>query len=60
MAVRHALVMDGPPNPDAGEVNDKGHLVQRKCLENRQSDIARLYSKRPDPSVILPAIESIS
>ncbi|MDP6873082.1 MAG: AMP-binding protein [Alphaproteobacteria bacterium] len=56
MAIRHAMVMSDQPSPDAGEVNDKGHLVQRKCLENRQSVIDRLYAEQPDPSMIRPHV----
>ncbi len=56
MAIRCAAVMSAPANPDAGEVNDKGHLVQRKCLKNRQSDVDRLYAKQPDPSIIRPRL----
>jgi len=59
MAIRRAIVMQGRPDPDAGEVNDKGHLVQRACLRNRQTDVERLYAKRPDTSVIVPAMASV-
>jgi feruloyl-CoA synthase len=58
MAVRRAIVIEGRPDPSAGEVNDKGHLVQRACLRNRQTDVERLYAKRPDRSVIVPAMPS--
>ena len=56
MAIRRAIVMEGPPDPDAGEVNDKGHLVQRKCLENRFSDVEQLFAKRPGKFVIIPGM----
>tara|TARA_R110002094_G_scaffold174605_1_gene155372 strand:+ start:235 stop:420 length:186 start_codon:yes stop_codon:yes gene_type:complete len=58
MAVRRAIVMEGRPDPGAGEINDKGHLVQRTCLRNRKTDVERLYAKRPDTSVIVPAMPS--
>ncbi len=58
MAVRRAIMMEGRPDPSAGEVNDKGHLVQRTCLRNRKPDVERLYAKRPDTSVIIPAMPS--
>ena len=57
-AIRRAAVMDAPPNQDAGEVNDKGHLVQRRCLQNREELVERLYARRPDPDIIVPQIGS--
>lgn len=56
MAIRRASVMAGLPDPEAGEVNDKGHLVQRRCLRNRAEDVDRLYAKQPDASVLVPAL----
>lgn len=56
MAVRRAIVMEDRPDPSTGEVNDKGHLVQRTCLRNRRTHVDRLYAKRPDTSVIMPAM----
>lgn len=56
MAIRRASVMAGLPNPEAGEVNDKGHLVQRTCLRNRAEDVDRLYARQPDASVLVPAM----
>lgn len=52
MAVRRALILDTAPDPGRGEVNDKGHLVQRRCLANRAEDIDRLYARTPPPGVI--------
>lgn len=56
MAIRRAIVMDGPPDPDAGEINDKGHLVQRRCLANRAGALDRLYARRPDEGVMVLAV----
>lgn len=53
MAVRRALIADTPPDPGQGEINDKGHLVQRRCLSNRSSAVKRLYEKTPDEAVIV-------
>ncbi len=59
MAIRRAILMDGPPDPDAGEINDKGHLVQRRCLTNRAAAIDRLYAKRPDADVMVVAMPAV-
>ena len=56
MAIRRAIVMEVPPDPDAGEVNDKGHLVQRKCLRNRSTEVDQLFAKRPGKSIIVPGM----
>lgn len=56
MAIRRASIMPGLPDPEAGEVNDKGHLVQRRCLRNRAKDVDRLYAKQPDASVLVPTM----
>lgn len=56
MAIRRAIVLDGSPDPESGEVNDKGHLVQRRCLQNRHADVQRLYSKQPDRDIIVVAM----
>lgn len=53
MAIRRAIVLDGPPDPDSREVNDKGHLVQRRCLQNRADAVKRLYARRPDDGVLI-------
>ncbi len=53
-AIRYAVVMGGTPDAENGEVNDKGHLVQRRTLQNRAADVERLYAKRPDRDVIVP------
>ena len=47
-----ALVLDEPPNADAGEITDKGYINQRAVLARRAADVAALYS-RDDPRVIL-------
>jgi len=42
------LVMDEPPQIDAGEITDKGYINQRAVLERRAALVARLYSDAPD------------
>ena len=47
-----ALVLDGPPSIDAGEITDKGYINQRAVLDRREDAVARLFSD--DPEVIRP------
>ncbi len=51
-AIARAVVSDTPPDPNAGEINDKGHLVQAKCLANRADLVERLYADPPDADII--------
>jgi feruloyl-CoA synthase len=53
--VERLLLLDTPPSLDAGEITDKGYLNQRRCLECRAAEVARLYADPPDPEVIRPA-----
>ncbi|HEX4280348.1 MAG TPA: feruloyl-CoA synthase [Solirubrobacteraceae bacterium] len=53
--VERLLLLETPPSLDAGEITDKGYLNQRRCLECRARDIARLYADPPGPEVITPA-----
>ena len=52
-AIRRAVIANRPPDPDAGEINDKGHLVQRRCLKNRRDLVAQLYGDPPVNEVLL-------
>jgi feruloyl-CoA synthase len=53
--VERLLLLEAPPSLDAGEITDKGYLNQRRCLECRAADVARLYADAPGPEVIRPA-----
>ncbi|HTU87880.1 MAG TPA: AMP-binding protein [Solirubrobacteraceae bacterium] len=53
--VERLLVLETPPSLDAGEITDKGYLNQRRCLESRAAEVARLYAAEPGPEVIRPA-----
>ncbi len=53
-AVYRAAISATPPDRAAGEINDKGHLVQARCLKNRADLVARLYSAPPDPDILCP------
>ncbi|HSC02661.1 MAG TPA: feruloyl-CoA synthase [Solirubrobacteraceae bacterium] len=55
MRIERLLLLETPPSLDAGEITDKGYLNQRRCLECRASDVARLYADPPAPDVITPA-----
>jgi feruloyl-CoA synthase len=53
--VERLLLLAQPPSLDAGEITDKGYINQRRCLELRAADVARLYEREPDEDVITPA-----
>lgn len=53
-SIFRAAIADGPPDRTAGEINDKGHLVQKTCLRNRADLVARLYTDSPVPNIICP------
>jgi len=38
------LVLDAPPDADAGEITDKGYLNQRTVLRLRDAEVQRLYA----------------
>lgn len=46
-----ALVLDAPPDAEAGEITDKGYINQRAVLIRRAEAVARLYNER-DAAVI--------
>ena len=52
-AIPRAMIMPEPPDPAAGEMNDKGHLVQRRCLSNRRGEVERLYSEPVDSPIVV-------
>ena len=41
--VERLLLLADPPDIDAGEITDKGYINQRRVLERRSEDVARLY-----------------
>src|SRR5438477_599204 len=54
--IERLLLLDEPPNMDAGEITDKGYVNQRAVIERRADAVARLYADPPDPDVISPAL----
>tara|TARA_R110002110_G_scaffold415612_1_gene651474 strand:+ start:27850 stop:29598 length:1749 start_codon:yes stop_codon:yes gene_type:complete len=53
-SIFRAALTDGLPDRAAGEINDKGHLVQKTCLRNRADLVAQLYTDPPTPYIICP------
>jgi feruloyl-CoA synthase len=51
--VARALVLAEAPDRGAGEITDKGSLNQRRALEHRAADVARLFAVPPDPAIIV-------
>ena len=41
--ISRAILLDVPPNTDAGEITDKGYLNQRAVLAHRAEFVERLY-----------------
>ena len=50
--IERLLLLSEPPSLDAGEITDKGYLNQRRTLECRSADVARLFAEPPDAGVI--------
>ena len=48
-----ALVMTTPPDPDAGEITDKGYINQGAVLSRRTEAVAAMYAASPCEDVIL-------
>ena len=53
--VERLLLLEEPPDMDAGEITDKGYVNQRAVLERRADAVERLFSEPPDPAVIVAA-----
>jgi feruloyl-CoA synthase len=51
--VDRLLLLKDPPSLERGEITDKGYINQRRVLERRASEVARLYAEAPDSGVIL-------
>ncbi|MGQ0510717.1 MAG: feruloyl-CoA synthase [Betaproteobacteria bacterium] len=49
---RRLMVMEEPPQIDAGEITDKGYLNQRAVLERRAGSVARLHQDPPPQDII--------
>jgi len=53
--IARALVLDEPPQVDAGEVTDKGYINQRAVLQARAAEVLKLHEPQPGDAVIYPA-----
>lgn len=51
--IKRALVLTEPPNPEAGEITDKGYVNQALSLERRAGDVARVYADAPDSAIVV-------
>ena len=56
--IERLLLLAEPPGLDAGEITDKGYVNQRRVLDLRAHDVARLLADPPSPAVITPAVPS--
>jgi feruloyl-CoA synthase len=48
-----ALVMASAPNPDQGEITDKGYINQAAVLAHRATEVERLYASTAGSGVVL-------
>ena len=48
-----ALVIASAPNPEQGEITDKGYINQGAVLARRATDVERLYASPAAPGVVL-------
>ena len=51
--VARALIAGEPPDGARGEITDKGSVNQRRVLQNRAADVARLYAAPPADDTIV-------
>ncbi|MEC7761832.1 MAG: AMP-binding protein [Pseudomonadota bacterium] len=52
-AIRRVLIETAPPDPDAGEINAKGTINQRRVMQLRADRLKRLFAETPDSEVLL-------
>jgi feruloyl-CoA synthase len=48
------LVLETPPDRNAGEINDKDHVSRHVVLARRPAEVARLFDPVPGPDVFEP------
>ena len=51
--VLRAVILEQPLSLDEGETTDKGYTNQRRVLERRATEVARLLAAEPDDDVII-------
>ena len=52
--IHRLLLLSEPPDMGAGEITDKGYVNQRRVLERRAAQAARLFADAPDAELITP------
>ncbi len=52
--VERALSLDEPLSLDEGETTDKGYTNQRRVLDRRSADVARLFAEEGAAGLVLP------
>jgi len=53
--IERLVLLEAPPDLDAGEITDKGYINQRAVLERRNDVVQRLFASASAPGVITPA-----
>ena len=51
--VARALVLDGPPDANAGEITDKGYIAQALVRGRRAAEVERLFAASPSSDVMV-------
>lgn len=51
--VGRALILDGPPDPNTGEITDKGYIAQALARAVRAAEVERLFANPPKSDVIV-------
>jgi feruloyl-CoA synthase len=54
--VERLLLLEEPPNMDAGEITDKGYVNQRAVLERRRGHVERLFAEPCDAAAIVAGV----
>ena len=53
-SIYRAIIAGDPPDREAGEITDKGHLAQARCLKNRTTLVDQLYAFPVAATVLCP------
>ena len=51
--VARALVLPDPPDPQSGEITDKGYIAQSLARQRRAAHLERLFAEPPPPDVMV-------
>ncbi|MFC6199786.1 feruloyl-CoA synthase [Ponticaulis profundi] len=50
--IRRCLIQLDQPDPEAGEITEKGYINQARARDLRARDVSRLYADTPDAAII--------